>query len=136
MAQSVNRAKDDEGADGALTGQRLAFAELLAGGSTVKAAAEQLSLSKRTGYRWADDPAIKAAVMAAQREHMDVALRALSRSARSAVVALVRNVSATAAPSVQVRAAMAILDSLLKLRQATEIEDRIAALEEQAGVQR
>lgn len=133
MAQNGNKGNGEEGtgeAPAMLTGQRLQLAEALASGATVKGAAERLGVARRTAYRWSKEPAVKQFVAEAQREYMDAALRGLSRSVGPAVGALARHLAPNVTPSLQIRAAVAIVDATLKWKQAVDLEDRLAALEE------
>jgi len=110
--------------------RRRAIAALLEMRSYEDAAAEA-GVAVRTLYRWRSDPVFVAALRAAQGDDLHELSRQFHAEARQslAVMVAIRD-DATAAKSVQLRAAALIVEHAQALRGATDFEARIAALEE------
>jgi hypothetical protein len=109
--------------------QRKAITHLLASRS-VEEASKAAGISERTLYRWMNERVFAAEVAAAETNAIDYAVRrliALSDSAVETLQTVLRDDGASA--STKVRAALGILDSLIKLRELRNIEARIVALE-------
>ena len=101
--------------------------------SNIDAAAKASGVAYRTLYRWVNEDALFQAEL---RRHegrlIDAAVRSLARLQEKAVAALEAALEDGAAPhSVKLRAADIALGTLLKLREARTLEDRVAALEDQ-----
>lgn len=112
--------------------QRAAVAALVAGTPRgVLGAAEAAGVSEQALHRWLKQPAFRAALAAAQEDAIAGAVRELTGLAASAVDVL-RAVmdDSNASDGVRVRAAVAALELLLRLRDSVEFERRLAALEE------
>lgn len=115
--------------------QRAAIAALVAGTPRgVLGASEKAGVSEQALHRWLKQPAFRAALAAAQEDAIGVAVRELTGLAALAVEVL-RGVmdDSTASDGVRVRAAVAALELLLRLRDSVEFERRLAALEEGQG---
>ena len=100
----------------------------LARGNTIRAAAKMSGYSERQAHRLASDPAIKANVAAVRSGLISQAvgmLAATSADAAKAMGKLLTDKSAT----VRLAASKAVLETAVKLRDATEIEERLTALE-------
>jgi hypothetical protein len=111
------------------TAQRKAIPHLLAARS-VEEAAKAAGVSERTLYRWMADHVFAAALAAAETNAIDYAVRRLITLSDSAVEALKTVLSDdTASATTKVRAALGVLDSLIKLRELRNIEARLVALE-------
>jgi hypothetical protein len=106
--------------------ERLAL--FLASGKGVKAAAAEVGVGERTAHTWLDDPAFDALVGALRRRLLDEAVGRLAGAAAGAVETLV-SLSRDGTGSVQVKAALGILDMLIKVRESIDLEGRVAALE-------
>jgi chemotaxis protein histidine kinase CheA len=104
----------------------------IASGHTIKDAAALANLAERTAYRHAAEPAFRARVQAIRSEMMSTAVGQLAAILTTATDALKRNLTC-GNPAVEVRSAVAVLEQTLKLREQTEIETRLLALEEQAA---
>lgn len=106
-------------------------AAALASGSTVRVAADAAGVSETTIHRWKrEDPDFVAKIHELRSAAIASALGLLAEgmaSAATALVALVRHRSA----DTKLRAAVQVLTLGLKLRDAAEIEQRIAAIEAQ-----
>jgi hypothetical protein len=111
------------------TRQRRALAVLLEG-QTMGAAATAAGVSPATLYRWRHEPAFVAELRAGESELIAGALRSLTALARPAVtVAGSVLEDRSAAPGVRLRAAQVVIEALLRLKEAADLEARIVALE-------
>jgi hypothetical protein len=111
--------------------QKRAIAALLTT-RDARAAAKQANVGERTLYRWlAEDDAFKRALSKAEGRAIDAAARRLI-SLQGTAIDTLKNVldDAEASATVRLRAAQAVLDYLLKLRELRNIEQRLTALEE------
>lgn len=97
----------------------------------VKAAAQAAGVGYRTLMRWLELPAFRAALLAAEGEAIDQVTRRLVQLAEPAVSVLTWAMADKGnSPAVRLRAAQAVLDGLLKLRELRNTEERLAALED------
>ena len=111
---------------------------ILAAGGTITQAAAACHKSRQTVSRWLSHPVTAAAVTRAREEFLITALGSAASMATRAVAALARVMEDKAAPaSAQVGAARALLDHLLKGREASELSSRLDAIEKalEIGVQ-
>ena len=109
--------------------KQLALAALLQG-QTMGAAADAAGVNPKTLYLWRQDAHFRAELQAGERELVAGALRALETLARPAVVLLGKVVlDAEARPADRLRAASAILENVLRLKEILDLESRVAALE-------
>jgi hypothetical protein len=111
--------------------QQRAVAALLSSKSVAEAA-KQTGVSLRTMFRWMnDDPAFKVALSAAESALIDAATRRLLAHQEHALTVILSIMADKQyAAGVRLRAAMAVVDYMLKLRELRNIEDRLTALEE------
>jgi transposase len=100
----------------------------LAGGATVPQAAKQAGVANSTAYRRLEDPEFARQVTAARDEMFSRAVGRLADAATAAVSKLVELLE-TGSPTVQLGAARTILEFGPKIRESSEMEARIAALE-------
>lgn len=100
----------------------------LAAGSSVEQAARSAGVSERTAYRRLADPAFRSRLAIVRDDLVREALGDLVGSA-SAAVATLRRLLAASNEHVQLGAARALLDQLLRLREALELAQRVSALE-------
>ena len=115
--------------------RRKAVAALLATGE-VKAAAAEAGVHRDTLHRWLREPAFLAEVRRGEAAALDELSRLLVRLGRAAVETLANAMSDPAAPwPTRVRAADAALSRLLQLRELAQLEARVQALEEAAGLE-
>jgi transposase-like protein len=115
--------------------QRKAVAALLSTGE-VKAAAVEAGVSRETLHRWLKQPAFLAAVRSAEADALDELSRLLVRLGRTSVATLAKAMGdAGTPPATKVRAADAALGRLLQLRELAQLEARVQALEQAAGVE-
>jgi hypothetical protein len=113
-----------------LTGrQRKAIAGLLSS-RNVQEAAIAAHVGERTLYRWLTFTDFRAALLDAEGQAIDAAARRLIAMQEQAIDTLARVLKDDqAGRAVQLRAAQAVLDYLLKLRELRNIEQRLIELE-------
>ena len=114
--------------ESSLTPKQTTAIVALLGSRTVLDAAIQCGLSERTITRWLGEPAFRAALSDAEGALIDGAVRRLLQLQTDALDAIA-DVLATGTPALRLRAAIAALDLVLKLRELRTIEQRLAALE-------
>ena len=108
-----------------------ALVTALAFGATVENAARKAGISERTAYRYLDDPAFQARVDQARRENMVRTAGMLSGAALGSVKTLVDLAQDVSVPaSVRRGAARDVLEIAVKYRESTEMEQRVAAIED------
>jgi AcrR family transcriptional regulator len=100
----------------------------MAGGRTVAEVAQSAGVSERTVYRRMADPSFAWCVREARTELLEQAVGRLADAATRAVDTLLAGLTAPS-EAVRVRAAVALLDQLAKLRSLVEVEQRVTALE-------
>ncbi len=102
----------------------------------VSAAAREAGVHRDTRHRWLRQPAFLAAVRQAEAAALDELSQLLVRLGRTAAVTLAKAMSDPAAPyRTRVRAAGAALGRLLQVRELAQLEGRVQALEQAAGVE-
>lgn len=111
--------------------QQRALSALLTS-KTVGEAALATGLGERTIYRWLTEPAFRQALSAAEGVLIDAATRRLLQLQTAAldVFESLLAKDAEVSASVQLRAATAATDYLLKLRELRDIEQRLQVLEQ------
>ena len=107
----------------------------LASGRSVSQAAQAAGLSERTVYRRLSGPAFQQRLSALRDELVTSALAELAGSAGAAVETL-KGLLTSREERVQLAAAKAMLDQLLRLREAVALEQRLQALERRAERER
>jgi transposase-like protein len=109
---------------------------LLATGE-VAAAAREAGINRTTLYRWLKEPAFLSAVRSAETEALDELSRLLVRLGRTAVATIAKAMSDPVTPvATRVRAADVALGRLLQLRELAQLEARVQALEQTAGLEK
>ena len=106
----------------------------LACGATVEHAAAKAGISRRTATRRLDDPEFRRL----QEHKADLVHRsaaALTAGNLEAIKTLLSLLAAGSPPAVRLGAARAILDLSMRLREAADTEERLAALEAQLASQ-
>jgi hypothetical protein len=97
----------------------------------VAEAAQQANVGERTLFRWmAEDVLFKAALAVAEGEMINAATRRLLQHqdvALTVILSIMADKKLSA--GVRLRAALAIVDTMLKLRELNNIEARLSALE-------
>lgn len=108
--------------------RRTKAALALAHGSTTDEAGQIVGVTGRTVRRWREEPAFRSEVAQLRRQMLDDVLGQLGGAAVEAVKTL-RAALDEESPGVRVRAATVILTSLITVREAVDVEERLAALE-------
>jgi hypothetical protein len=110
--------------------QQRAISALLSTKSVAEAA-KQANVPLRTLWRWLTEPAFKAALNSAEGELIAAATRLLLQYQDAALTVILSIMADKQYPAgVRLRAALAIIDTMLKLRELNGIEARLSALEE------
>ena len=99
-------------------------------GATMEDAAKAVGVSTVTLWRWNQQPEFQARLRQARRELVQGALGELQHLTVEAVQALRRNLT-SGDPSVEVRAALGVLDRVIKVTDVLDQEARVARLERQ-----
>lgn len=113
-----------------LTAQQQRAILALLSTKSVSEAAKQAKVGGRTLWRWLSDPVFRVHLAAAEADMLDAATRQLlqmQEGALATVQAIMQDAEAGA--GVRLRAAQAVLDYLLKLRELRNVEQRLTALE-------
>jgi hypothetical protein len=103
----------------------------LACGATLENAAAQAGVSKSTVRRRAKDPEFQAQVQALRADMVQRTSGALTAAGTESVRTLLDLQKPTAPPPVRLGAAKAVLEIGMKVREMAELQQRLAALEEQ-----
>lgn len=114
-----------------LTPKQIRAVELLICGKSSGDLTKELQISRQTLSRWRRSDLFQKELTRAQAESLQELTRRL-QSLGHLSVEVIREVleSPTAAATVKLRAASAVLESLLRLREAVDLEQRLGALEE------
>jgi hypothetical protein len=104
----------------------------LACGATVENAARQCQLCKRTVYRRMEEPDFKKRLQALRTDMVQRTAGALTAAGSEAVRALLELLRGARAEAVRLGAARSVLEIGMKAREFAELEERLAALEQQA----
>ncbi len=114
----------------ALTTKQARAIPALMSARNVGEAAKAANVAERTLYRWMGDPTFRLRLNEAEGEAIDTATRRLLQLQAPAIDALqdVLEDPATS-PTARLRAATAVLDYLIRLRELRNIEARLLALE-------
>jgi hypothetical protein len=116
------------------TKQHKAVAALLTTGE-VKAAATAAGIHRDTLHRWLKDPTFLAAVREAEAEALDALSRQFVHLGATAIATIAQAMTDSETPTAtKVRAADVALGRLLQLRELAQLEARVQALEQAAGV--
>lgn len=110
--------------------QRKAIECLLTTGN-ITAAALAADVNRNTLYRWMRDETFAAELQTAEAEAVQGLSRVLAGLGDSAAAALKDALDSGQKITVRLRAAEIVTDRLLKIRELVELEQRIAALEQQ-----
>ncbi|MDQ3917404.1 MAG: hypothetical protein M3348_02930 [Acidobacteriota bacterium] len=127
-------ARQEAADDGSLFGDD-AFVIAYASGTSLRDAARKAGISESTAYRRLKDPAFRRRVSEIRTSFLNEAVGHLTKLANKAVLRLETLLDARS-ESIRLNAACAILKLGPQLREQTELEERITALErEAAGVE-
>jgi len=103
--------------------------ERLAAGETVTCAAKLTGVSRRTVSRRLADPEFRRMIGEARRRIVDTAAGRLAISMTAAAATLRKLLKTADSDAVRLQAAKAIVELAVRLRDATELEERITILE-------
>ncbi|HYH65428.1 MAG TPA: hypothetical protein VD866_12100 [Urbifossiella sp.] len=98
---------------------------------TLRLAAKKAGVSHQTLYNWLDLPTFQRHLSAARKRLISHAVSQLAQVATDAVDALRRNLKAKGNPGVQVRAAVGLLDQLVKVGAVADLAAEVAELREE-----
>ena len=98
--------------------------------ATVEDAAKAIRVSTVTLWRWNQQPEFQARLRQVRRELAEGALGELQQLTGEAIQALQRNLT-SGVPSVEVRAALGVLDRVIRANNVLDHEQRVAKLESQ-----
>jgi hypothetical protein len=110
-----------------------AFLTALACGATVDNAARSAGIGLSTAHRRLKDPAFRQRLQQVRADIVQRTTGALTAAATEAVKTLLTLQQPTVSPAVRLGAARAILEIGTRLRDSTELAERIQAIEEQLG---
>jgi transposase-like protein len=113
----------------ATNGKFESLALLLASGSSVKAAAQQLNIGARTAYRISASDKMKTRVASIRTEIASGTVGTLTLAASEAAAALCELLDSSNAPQIRLNACKAVLASLSAISELGELRARIDALE-------
>lgn len=105
------------------------FVALIAAGWNIRNAAKECKVSEATGHRWLSDPAVESRVLQLRSAMFDAATGRLAANLNAATDTLIALLDPEHPPRVRLNAARAIVESACNLRQLSEFEARLAALE-------
>lgn len=115
--------------NGQLSPRQYRAVESLLNSRSVQHAADTCGMGYKTLLRWMQDPQFKAALMVAEGESLDGAVRRLAGLGNTAITILADVMSNGESELLRLRAAQSVLDNLLKLRELRSVEERISRLE-------
>lgn len=95
---------------------------------SVREAAQEVGVAASTLLRWLQDSDFRQALEAARERALETAIAQLQQAAGEAVEALRRNMRC-GTPTVEVQAARAVLDAIMRFGEHVELRQRVAALE-------
>src|SRR5262249_41366360 len=107
----------------------------LACGASVEAAARQCKLSKRTVYRRLEEPGFRQRLFPPRADRAERPAGTLTAAGTESVKTLLVLQQPAIPAAVRLGAARAVIELGVKLRENTELEARLAALEAEADVQ-
>lgn len=118
-----------------LTSTQELLISCLVSGLNITAAAKAAGIGDKTARRWLKLPHFQRAYKDAQRSLFDQALTGLMLKVDKAIATLDRNMT-EASPYTQVSAAKIVLEQAIAVHKMSELEQKVAQLEELLRVQR
>ena len=114
-----------------LSAKQVKGLEALLDGANVQTAAERAGVNRKTLGRWLTEPLFWKTYQLNSRRGLELAARRLTGKLDGAVELLSSVMEDDEAPpAVRLRAAQHVIDGSLRLLEVTDIQDRLAALEE------
>jgi len=114
--------------------QKTQLALALAQGVTVAAWARGNRVPRRTAYRWAADPNVRATAESCRRHALDRAVGRMATRATWAVDQIVALGASAESESVKLRALRAVLSDMMKVSEFSALEVRMTEIEEELRV--
>ena len=111
--------------------QKFQFAIALAQGASIAGWADLNGVPKRTAYRWAKDPKIRAEVESCRLRAIDRAIGRMSKRVTWAADGIARLAKNAESESVRLSALRAILSDMMAVSQFAGLEQRMGQIEEQ-----
>lgn len=96
---------------------------------TIEKAAQAVGISEKTLWRWLQIPEFDRAYEQARNRVLAQTISLLHKATGMAVTTLMKNLKC-GVPSVEVRAAVAVLDQTFKAREILELEQRLTMIEQ------
>lgn len=96
---------------------------------TIEKAAQAVGISEKTLWRWLQIPEFDRAYEQARNQVLAQTISLLHKATGMAVTTLMKNLKC-GVPSVEVRAAVAVLDQTFKAREILELEQRLTMIEQ------
>lgn len=112
-----------------LTVREQRFVEGILAGLSIQAAAEQAGISRKTAFRWMRRETVRQAIQEGKRERWSSLEHKLQQYADQALNVVVEIMNGNAGAATRLRAAIAILDLVIKVSEYTELERRVTELE-------
>jgi hypothetical protein len=106
----------------------------LACGATIEAAAQKAGLGRTTVFRRLQDPEFQTRLQQFRSDMVRRAASTLTAASTEAIKTLLSLQQASIPHAVRLGAARSILEIGIKMREVADIEERIAALEQQAAM--
>lgn len=98
---------------------------------TIQAASETAGVSHDTAQRWLKLPQVQARYQELKQEYVDASLTSLLRHTDTAIETLARHMTDSETPAAQqIRAAQLLLEQVIDLHKMSELEQKIARLEQ------
>lgn len=113
---------------GGLTPRQANAAALLAAGRELKITAREVGVSERSVHAWKGEPVFRAYVAGLRDEMLSQAVGRLAERATQAIETMVGLLD-SADEGIRLRASVAVMDTLLRAREHTELAGRVAELE-------
>jgi hypothetical protein len=118
--------------ENSLTRRQLQFVAALLESKSVSEAARRCGIGEKTGRRYLRSPAVQAAIREANRELLESLTRRLRQLGQEAAETLAAAMRAgDASWSARIKAADSVLGHLLRVSELLDLEERVAALEQQ-----
>ena len=115
--------------------KKTSLALAIARGQSIDAWAKKNDVPRSTAFRWASDPKVRREVEATQRRALGRAIGRLSSVAMKAANGIVTLAKGADSESVQLRAWRAILADQMAVSKFSDLEYRMAEIEEQLSEQ-
>ena len=105
----------------------------IAKGTTVTEWANKNHVPRRTAFRWAREPKVRAAVEKCRRQVLDRAVGRLTHGVTSATMGILELSKSAASESVKLAAMRAVLSDMMTVSKFGGLEDRMTQVEEKVN---